>query len=503
MPDSDGAFSHSFKVGAHKTFKNPMTYIGAAIVGGVSLMTKDFAWGILTPFIIPLLVQASIRILAEYEYQGVLTGKAGISEPDSPELATISDISSFSALFRSMQETGKPHLLVKIQINPASEVIRLNELHGLAAENTMIKMIENLIQLNFDDGMVVKVSFNAFMVILTGDYKTHEDRLLTFIDENSPSRIEINDTIYYPKLLIGITSLGDHLGESFSRLEMALQKAFLTSGRAYWHVAEDNEEFDIYRNNRIGLHHVRKALDDAELGLFAQPIVAIGDGVKPRKYEILLRHYQTATTINSPAEILQYADFNKVSQDIDLYVITLLCKNFHKLNSEIDSLSINLTGSSFASPRFVGLLNDIVSHYEVPKEKIILEVTETIANQNISKAIRTMEKFKALGFKLALDDIGIGSSNFHNLTNFPVDFYKLDRIYCEEILIKAESRQFVQLIIDIGKSKRKKIIAEGIPDQETMKILADMGVDYSQSFLTGKPKELIKAPKFEAPNGQV
>lgn len=504
MSDTDGPLSHSFKIGVYKTFKNPMTYVGAAIVGGLSLVTKDFAWGILTPFIIPLLVQASIRILAEYEYQGMLAGNAHLSAPDSPELAAISDISTFSTLFHAMQKTGKPHLLIKIQINPASEVIRLNEVHGLAAENTMIQVIENIIQQSFDDGMVVKVSFNAFMVILDGDYETHESRFHAFIDENSPRRVEINNSVYFPNLLVGITPLGSHLGESFSRLELALHKATLTSGRAYWYVAEDSEEFNDYRNKRIGLRHVRQALDNSELGLFAQPIVNLGDGSQSGKYEILLRHYITATDIHSPAKILQYADFNKVSQDIDLYVITLLCQNFHQLcagdNGQVDTVSVNLTGSSFASPRFVGLINDIVARYDVPKEKIVLEVTETIANQNISQAIITMNKFQASGFKLALDDIGIGSSNFHNLRHFPVDYYKIDRLYCEEILHIPETRRFVQLIIDIGKSKGIEIIAEGIPDKETLLILNDMGVDFSQSFLTGKPEELIRAPKFDVSN---
>lgn len=506
MSDSDGALRHSIKVGTYKTFKNPITYVGAAIVGGVSLMTKGYAWGILIPFLIPLAVQAAIRIFAEYEYRKILPGPTDLSTTDCPDIQTISDISSFSTLFHTLLDTGTPHLLVKIQINPASEVIRLNEPNGLSAENTMVKIIESVIQKNFEDAMVVKVSFNAFMVILAGDYDQHEDRLHAFIDNNSPRRIEINDTTYFPKLLMGITPLGSHPGESFSRLEFAMQNAFLSAGRAYWYIAVDSEKFNNYRKKRIGLRLVRQALDHAELGLYAQPIVPLGDRPKSRKYEVLLRHYTAGSHILSPGKILHYAEFNKITQDIDLYVITLLCKNFHRLqnegNGEIDTISINLTGSSFTSPRFAGLINDIVSQYEVPKEKIVLEITETIANQNISQAIETMERFRAAGFKLALDDIGIGSSNFHNLSHFPVDYYKIDRAYCEDIRHDPETHRFIQLIVDIGKSKGKMIIAEGVPDQETLEILTGMGVDFSQSFITGEPAELIIAPGYK-PSGKM
>lgn len=496
-----GALSLSIMTGAKKTFRNPLTYIGATIVGGLSLLTRDYEWGVLTPFFIPLIVHAAIRILAEYEYRAMFAGKTNVVPDDNPEIANIYDISTFSALFHRLQETGEPHLLIKIQINPASEVIRLNEPNGLTAESAMIRRIETIIQQNFEDGIIAKVSFNAFMVVLTGDYETHESRLHDFIDDNSPCKIEIKGRIYLPKLLIGITPLGSHAGESFSRLEFSIQKAFLSAGRAYWYVSEDSKEFNLYRQKRLGLRAVRQALDSSELGLYAQPIVALGDTPKENKYEILLRHYRTDSTVESPVEILKHANFNKMSQEIDLYVINLLCQNYHQLDNAdkdaIYSISINLTSSSFTSPRFAGLLRDLVSTYDVPKGKIILEITETIANQNISTAIKTMEKLKNSGFKLALDDIGIGSSNFHNLSHFPVDYYKIDRIYSEEILTSPETRRFIQLVIDIGKSKGKKIIAEGIPDEETLKILTEMGIDYSQSFLTGIPKELIKAPKFD------
>ncbi|MBL4801126.1 MAG: EAL domain-containing protein [Emcibacter sp.] len=500
-PHSAGSLSRSIKTGAFKTLKNPATYIGIALIGGAVLLTKNYIWGFFIPFLIPLLIQATVRIHAEYKYQEMLGSDQETLPSDGPEIAHISDISSFSNLFHAMQDSGGPHLLIKVQINPASEVIRLNEKNGLSAENTMIKRIERIIQQNFDDGMVVKVSFNAFMIILTGNYEDHETRLHHFIDENSPHLIKINDTVYLPKFLVGITPLCGHPGESFSRLEFAIQKAFLSSGRAYWYVAKDSSDFDKYRKKRIGLRLVRHALDDAELGLYAQPIVSLNNAPQKSKYEILLRHYLTATEINLPRQILEYANFNKISQDIDLYVINLLCQNFHRISESdpkgIDTISINLTGSSFTSPRFAGLIKGLVSKYSIPKDKIVLEITETIANQNIPKAIRTMEKLKDFGFKLALDDIGIGSSNFHNLSHFPVDYYKIDRLYTEEILENSETRRFVQLIIDIGKSKGKSIIAEGIPDKETLEVLTTMGVDFSQSFLTGKPEELVKAPKFD------
>ncbi len=484
-----------------KTFKSPLTYVGAAIVGGVSLLTKDYTWGILVPFFIPIFVLGLMRVLAQYGQKEIFNNIKKPS-PNGPTLTAHHKIFSISNIFEAIDSRQTPHLLVKIQINSASEVIRLNERNGIEAENIMINMVENVIKKNFYHCMLFKVSYNAFIVVLNGKYAKHEENLVTFIDTHSPCKITINETTYYPNLLMGITPHNDHLGESFSRLEFALHKATLTSGKAYWYIGENSREFKKYRDKRLGLRLIRSAIDHSELGLYAQPIINLGSRQKTNRYEVLLRHYLNDTEVNSPLQILEYAEFNKISQDIDLYVINLLCKNFHHLNSSIDggvdSISLNLTESAFTSPRFTGLLNGIITKHNIPKERLILEITETIANHNISEAIKTMEQFKTYGFKLALDDIGIGSSNFHSLRLFPVDYYKIDRSYNEEILERPEIKRFVQLIIDMAKDNGKIIIAEGIPDQETLELLTQMGADYSQSFLTGKPMEFIKAPKFNS-----
>jgi EAL domain-containing protein (putative c-di-GMP-specific phosphodiesterase class I) len=417
------------------------------------------------------------------------------------ELYNITDISSFYTHFQNWKKSTSSHLLIKIQLNPTAEVIRLNEEDGLNAETIMIKVIEDIILNNFQDGLVAKVSFNSFMVILQGDYSEHENNLHKFADEFNPLKIKINGTIYFPKFLIGITTLGDKVGESFSRLELAITKATAATGRASWYVASDCKEYQKYRENRLGLRQVRNAINQKELGLYAQPIISL-DTEKPNlKYEVLLRHYQNKTDVSSPLQILNFAEFNKISQDIDFYVMNLLCENFHRLcansTEEIETISVNLSGSSFTSPKFFDIVNNLILKYNIPKEKLILEITEDIANHDASEAIKTMEKFRSVGFKMALDDIGIGSSNFKNLYLFPVDYFKIDRSYCEEILGNLEIRSFVQLIINVGKKQGKKIVAEGIPNIETLELLREMGADYSQSFLTAMPEEFIIAPKYD------
>lgn len=137
----------------------------------------------------------------------------------------------------------------------------------------------------------------------------------------------------------------------------------------------------------------------------------------------------------------------------------------------------------------------IQAGHEIPSDKIILEVTENIANADTNAAIETMNKFKSAGYRLALDDIGVGSSNFKSLFDFPVDYFKIDRSYCESMRDNEAVRAFIQIIINEANKTHKKAIAEGIPDEETLELLKSMGVNYSQRFITGTPQPLIPAPR--------
>ncbi len=393
------------------------------------------------------------------------------------------------------------HILLRININAAAEVMRLSVKKGLLAESDLTLMIEDKIQGYFSNDLVFKTEYSAFLVILKGSFEHLQKKVAIFTAECSEFELTRDAITYYPKLVIGYTPLDDDNGDAFSRLEYALNKATLISGRAFWYINKDDPDYIEHKRKRLGLRQMRKALNEHEIGLFYQPIVSLQGVSDLPKYELLMRHYQSEREITSPVQILEAAHYNQVTQDLDMYIVELLCKNFSQLfgpkGERLGAISINISGPSFATPLFCQTLNEMVMKYHVPKEKLILEITEDVATTQIDDAEKTMQSFKNLGFKLALDDIGTGSSNFQNLKKFPLDYFKIDRAYCEELLTDKATRDFVTMIIDFAKDKGKLVIAEGIPDEATLQKLTEMGVDYSQSFITGRPSELVRAEKYD------
>ena len=485
-----------------KTFRNSTTYLGAAVIGSLSFMTTNYHWGYLTPFMVFLIVQLITWYVAEEdlakEAQKLFTKHMEIGDGKS-NLPMIG-LTQLNHIFEICKQDTGDHILLRININAAAEVMRLSAGKGLLAESDLTLILENKIQSYFSGDLVFKTEYSAFLVILKGTFPELRKRVAGFTAEHSQFELERDGSTYYPKLILGCTPLDDDNGDAFSRLEYALNKATLIPGRSFWYIEKDDPEYIEHKRKRLGLRVMRKAINEHEIGLFSQPIVSLQGPRKLPKYELLMRHYLSEREIGSPIQILEAAHYNRVTQDLDIYIIELLCKNFSRLfgpkGEKLDAISINISGPSFATPLFCQSLNEMVIKYNVPKEKLILEITEDVATTQISDAESTMNSFKELGFQLALDDIGTGSSNFQNLKKFPIDFFKIDRAYCEDLLHDKATCDFVTMIIDVAKDKGKLIIAEGIPDEATKKKLTEMGVDYSQSFLTGRPSELVCAEKY-------
>lgn len=121
---------------------------------------------------------------------------------------------------------------------------------------------------------------------------------------------------------------------------------------------------------------------------------------------------------------------------------------------------------------------------------ICFEITETVAITNFSMVTRFISHVHELGGKFALDDFGTGMSSFGYLPQLPVDFVKIDGLFVHDMDKNAVHKAMVRSINDISHVLGKRTIAEFVERQEIMDELQEMGVDYAQGHLHGKPKDL-------------
>ncbi len=149
--------------------------------------------------------------------------------------------------------------------------------------------------------------------------------------------------------------------------------------------------------------------------------------------------------------------------------------------------SINLSGASVNNDQFLTYLQEeLVKHPTLP-EIICFEITETVAINNLTKAAQFIESLKELGCSFALDDFGSGMSSLTYLKHLPVDYVKIDGSFIKNLTGNQIDYTLVEFIHKISQMMGIKTIAEFVENQDILKKLRALGVDYAQGYALAKP----------------
>lgn len=399
----------------------------------------------------------------------------------------------------SIQETCRSSTLhstlVYMEINHVTEVISL--LQGLQAEQDLINTVEQFIVsiITGHSGSIVgKLESNRFGVILklpVSDSIAIANDIVAILDQRT---ITIDENTYYPKLTIGVTPLTPE----YSSPEIAIAAAdeALYQARRIGHsivqlVEPDNPKLLEYHQFLKLLPILRDGLVNESFILYAQPIIPLAGQNSVKKYEILLRYQDENVEIHQPDKFLSTAGLFHVSREIDLYVVHQFCR-FYRQNQNRDcSYAINISGNTVRYPEFFHYVAKEFKQYGVNPKHVCFEMTENVTVEDTLHATELMSKLKhQLGCQLALDDIGIGSSNLSNLPKFDVDFLKIDGSYVTSVTTCPYAELVIRFFTSAAKQFNRQTVAEYVENQQQLDKLKELGVDYGQGFLLGKPKKL-------------
>jgi EAL domain-containing protein (putative c-di-GMP-specific phosphodiesterase class I) len=118
-------------------------------------------------------------------------------------------------------------------------------------------------------------------------------------------------------------------------------------------------------------------------------------------------------------------------------------------------------------------------------ERLIVEITETVAIQDVDDLRGFVTRLKNFGSQIAIDDFGAGHTSFRNLRKLGVDIVKIDGAFVQNIAQSADDRAFVQTLIDLARRLGIKTVAEWVQDEASAVMLRDWGCDYVQGRLIG------------------
>lgn len=237
-------------------------------------------------------------------------------------------------------------------------------------------------------------------------------------------------------------------------------------------------------------HDIAEALREEQFEMFYQPICDLSSG-RISGYEALIRWHHPVDGMISPLDFLWVAEQTGQIREIGLWTLERACQDWPTLRERINHpkpfVSVNLSPSQLTGDGFIGDVKNIVNRHQMPAAELKLELTETVIINNPELALQLLAKLTEAGSTLALDDFGTGHSGLDSLHRYPIGTMKIDRSFVSQMLSSPHSAKIVQASIDLAHSLKMDVVAEGIEVEEERLALLELGCDYGQGWLFGRP----------------
>jgi len=201
--------------------------------------------------------------------------------------------------------------------------------------------------------------------------------------------------------------------------------------------------------------------------------------------EVLLRWDDPVLGKVSPSIFIPIAEKSGLMVDIGKIVVekTLLAmKELSKAALELPNIAINISAIQFRDTRFETCFLDKLELYGIPKEKITVEITESILMDNTASIKSILDNFHAQGIRISIDDFGTGYSSLSYLKKFPLSELKIDRSFVDDIESSSDDYHITHAIIDIADALGLDVIAEGVENEEQAEILRELGCHKAQGY---------------------
>ena len=320
-------------------------------------------------------------------------------------------------------------------------------------------------------------------------------------------RYDWDGRIFSVNSSIGVIVIDDTLATVGDALSAADQACYLAKDNGRNRVQlyrPDDQQVKSRHGEMRWVERLNTALDSGSFVLVAQEIRPIGPPheIATRRsaflrFEMLLRMVAPDGTWIPPMAFIPAAERYGLMPRVDRWVIAQACRELAALRSSgrrLPVCMINLSGASVSDPSLADYIDSCLRQYSLPGPQIGFELTETAAIGNLASASQLMTRLRGLGSPIALDDFGSGMSSFSYLKALPIDFLKIDGAFVRDISEDPVDRAVVEAIQRIGRVMGLQTIAESVENEDALRALTEIGVDYAQGIHVARPALLTDIP---------
>ena len=400
----------------------------------------------------------------------------------------------------SGQPQGKSSYLLAIDLDRFKVV---NDTCGHAAGDELLVQVADILRPCVrDSDVVARNGGDEFAIILVGCGEDVARRKAELVRQQvSDIRFHYQGSVFRIGASIGVVRIDArvHSVEELTMLADSACYAAKEGGRNRVHfltgAVQTAEE---HRKEIRWVQRLPQALERDEFQLYCQRICPLGAHDAAEQFEVLLRLHDPAQgRIIPPGAFFPSVERFGLSRAIDEWVVNKTVQTIAERGLCADGghrYWINLSGTSLNDPEFRRELRDTIARASLPPGALNFEITETVVMRSPREANKLIGSLRDMGCEFALDDFGSGVSSFGYLRSLDLDVVKIDGHFVRNLAQDQANRLFVKSIIDIAHALGLRTVAEFVEDDQTHRIVEQLGAEYGQGFGLHRPEPFSAHP---------
>ena len=255
---------------------------------------------------------------------------------------------------------------------------------------------------------------------------------------------------------------------------------------------------DIERELQIA-PEVERALAEHEFTFYLQPKYSVSDK-KIVGSEALIRWLHKKRGLIPPAEFIPIIEKNGLVTRVDMYIWDMVCKTIRKWldeGLEIAPISVNVSRIDIDSVDVPGLFEKLVDKYQIDRKYLEIEITESAFVEDTRILKNVVQKLRAMGFTVLIDDFGSGYSSLNMLKDVQADVLKMDIKFFDLNNTNYEKGvDIIESVLNMSRKMKLSVIAEGVETEDQIQVIKNIGLNYVQGFYYYRPMSLDEYEKM-------
>ena len=337
------------------------------------------------------------------------------------------------------------------------------------------------------DGIVCRREADTFLI-----YCTHREDYQEMLDYASVGLAGDDSVNNRVRLRMGVYSNVDKnldIERRFDRAKQASNTVRNSFQKSIGYYDDSLHEAELFAEQLV--EEFQTAIKEKQFTVYYQPKFDVRPEIPIlASAEALVRWQHPTLGMISPGVFIPLFEENGLIQQLDHYVWRMAAAQIRSWKDRFNfsvPVSVNVSRIDMYDPKLISTFMGILNEYQISSKELLLEITESAYTKDSEQIIDTVNRLRALGFKIEMDDFGTGYSSLNMISSLPIDALKLDMQFIRNAFKEGRDTRMLEVIIDIADYLSVPVIAEGVETQEQLYALKAMGCDLVQGYYFSKP----------------